>query len=266
MIKQGDKFGIKELRQSVQEVCSYTLNQYVDMSQGTALVIIGDSVISPIQCGPHEYAKLCTQQYAAIPSSAINLEQQLRAKGLKTAYRFSHKYHNGGFTPEQIVHDAYCLDWFHQIYNTTSPADKYAQMYFSALDDAFHVSYYYAQYLWANNPGACKNIAQQLKSPIASNWGQIISCILGIGFQFHPSDIYEYAAIHTDPHSPQEQRDASYARQLKFKNYMQNNHGIDTGCLVLSQQNREKLDKIVTGTAAPYFMQVIQNLITEHRR
>lgn len=266
MIKQGDLFTSKDLQQSMQELCRHDVRKYLDKDKSNAGVFIGDYGIIPSQCTPDEYAALCLRAYESVPSSAINLDKQLRDTGFKTTYRFSYKYKMGGLKPQQIVHDAYCLDWFNQIYNTAIPRTKYTKEYFNIIDDAFHLSYYYAQYLWAGNPQVCRGIAQQMCMPSPEQWAQIISAILGVGFQFHPSDVYEYSIEHANPSLSKEQFNKRYAEQLKFKNQMKNNYGIDTGCLVLSPQNREKLNKIVTRTDLPYCLQVIKNFIVGHNR
>lgn len=266
MIKQGDRFTSKDLQQSMRELCGYDVRKYLDKSKSNASVLICDYGITPIKCTPDEYAAFCIRAYEDIPSSAINLDAQLRDKGFKTTYRFSYKYKAGGLSPQQIIHDAYCLDWFNQIYNTAIPRTKYTKEYLDIIDDAFRLSYYYAQYLWAGNPQVCRKIARQMSMPSPEQWSQIIGAILGIAFQFHPSDVYEYAIEHTNPALSKKQFNARYADQLAFKNQMQNNYGIDTGCLVLSPQNREKLNKIVSHTDLPYYLQVIRNLVSWHNR
>jgi len=260
MIKQGDRFTSLDLQQSMREVCGYDMQRYINKKQSNAIVLIANYAIAPGQCTPDEYAAVNIQAYGDIKSSAQFLDQQLRDKGFKTAYKFSYKYRSGGLTPEQIVHDAYCLDWFQQIYNFAAPRAQYQEKYFKALEDAFRLTYYYAQYLWAGNPRDCGAIARALRVPDVEQWPQIISAILGIGFQFHPADVYEHAINHINPTMTEVQFDARYAEQLMFKKEMHDNYGIDTGCLVLSQKNRDKLRKIVTRTDTPYYIQVIKNL------
>ncbi|MCM1294180.1 MAG: hypothetical protein NC311_01300 [Muribaculaceae bacterium] len=266
MIKQGDRFTNKDLQQSMQELCGYDVRKYIDNNKSNVTVFICDYGISPSQCTPDEYAALCIRAYQDIPSSAINLDKQLRDKGFKTTYRFSYNYRTGGLSPQQIIHDAYCLDWFNQIYNTAIPRTKYTKEYFNIINNAFHLSYYYAQYLWTGNPQVCRDIAQQMCMPAPEQWSQIIGAILGVGFQFHPYDVYEYSIEHINPAQTKKQFNARYAEQLAFKKQMQNNYGINTGCLVLSPQNRDKLNKIVNHTDLPYYLQVIRNLISWHNR
>lgn len=267
MINQGDKFTFLDLQQSMREICAYDdIRKYIDNRQPNAIVLVGDRGVNPSKCSPDEYAAACILGYRDIPSSAIHLDQQLRDKGFKTTYKFSYKYRNGGLTSEQIVHDAYCLDWFQQLYRTSAPHKKYADKYFGAVDNAFRLSYYYAQYLWTQNWRVTGNIAGALRMPNESQWAQIISAILGIGFQFNPLDVYEYAIEHSSPTITKKQFDARYSEQLAFKKEMMDKYGIDTGCLVLSPQSRDKLHKIVTRTDTPYYLQVISNIILGHNR
>lgn len=265
MINQGDKFNFKELQASIREVCDYNIHKYVNPRKSLTKVIIGSCPLELHKHTPDEYADIAVQAYEC-ESSAHSLDQQLADKGFKTTYRFSHKYHNGGMTSAQIIHDAYCLDWFYHMYNYGRPYKNREAEYIEALDAAFRLSYYYMQYLSANNRYALANIAKALNAPNVTQWGQIISVLQGVGFQFHPTDIYEHAMMFIAPGITQRQHDEQYASQAAFKKTMQDKYGIDTGCLVLSSQNREKLRKIVTRTDTPYFLQVIKNLVSiQHR-
>lgn len=266
MIHQGDRFTYLDLQQSMREICSYDIHRYVDAKRSKVGVCVGSYFCFPYKCNPAEYAARCIGAYGDVRSSAANLDKQLRKHGFKTTYRFSYKYNNGGLTPEQIIHDAYCLDWFQSLHRTAMPHAKYKDQYFAALQDAFCLSYYYAQYLWAQNSGVCGDIATKLNCPNRSQWSQIIGALLGVGFRFHPADVYEYAIEYSAPDISKQNFDARYARQLAFKNEMQDKFGVDTGCLVLSPQNQEKLRKIVTRTDTPYYIQVLRNLIPGHNR
>lgn len=249
----------------MREVCDYNIHKYVNPHKSITNVIIGRCPLKLHKCTPDKYADIAVQAYDQ-QSSARSLDQQLADQGFKTTYRFSHKYHNGGMTSQQIIHDAYCLDWFYQMYSYCRPYTNHEDEYINALDDAFRLSYYYMQYLSANNRYALANIAKALNAPDVTQWGQIISVLQGVGFQFHPTDIYQHAVNLIAPEITKQQFDAQYAAQLAFKKDMQENHGIDTGCLVLSSQNREKLRKIVTRTDTPYFLQIIKQFISiQHR-
>lgn len=265
MIKQGDKFTFKELQASMREVCDYNIHKYINPRQSLTNILIGRCPLELHKCTPDEYADIAVQAYE-YESSAHSLDQQLADKDFKTTYRFSHKYHNGGMTSAQIIHDAYCLDYFYQMYRCGRPYKNRETVYINALDDAFRLSYYYMQYLSANNRYALADIAHALNAPDVTQWGQIISVLQGIGFQFHPTDIYEHAINLISPDITKRQFDKQYASQLAFKENMKDKYGIDTGCLVLSSQNREKLRKIVTKTDTPYFLQVIKKFISiQHR-
>ncbi len=266
MIKQGDMFTVLDLQQSMREVCGKYMRKYIDKRRSVAGILIGDCMLTPINCTPEKYAATCIQAYGDTPSSAINLDRQLRDKGFKTTYRFSYKYDTGNLTPQQIIHDAYCLDWFQKLYETAVPLANHEHAYYAILNDAFSLSYYYAQYLWAQNQRVTCDIVKALNTPDVSQWPQIISAILGTGFQFHPADVYEHAIEHISPTITRAQFNARHAEQLAFKNEMMNKYGIDMGCLVLSPQNREKLRKIVTRTDPPYCVQVIKNIILGRNR
>lgn len=266
MIKTGDKFTYIDLQQSLGELCGNDVRKYIDKKKSATGVVIGDAFIMINKTTPDEYATTAAQQYSDTPSSAISLDNQLRNRGFKTTYRFSYKYNYAGLTPQQIIHDAYYLDWFHQICETAVPQVKYYEKYFDLMYNAFRLSYYYAQYLIANNRRVLSGIGQKIYSPDISRWNQIINIILGVGFQFHPYDVQEYAIEHISPDLSKKQFNARYAQQLEFKTDMMNNYGIDTGCLVLSPQNREKLRKIVTNTDLPYWLQIIKNMIPHHNR
>lgn len=193
MIKTGDKFTYIDLQQSLSELNGNSVLKYLDKRKSATGVVIGDTFIMPSDVSPDEYAAACMAEHGCTPSSAISLDNQLRDKGFKTTYRFSHNYNLAGLTSQQVIHDAYYLDWFHQICNTAVPQVKFYEKYFDSMDDAFRLSYYYAQYLMANNRRTMSNVAQKIYAPDISQWNQIISIILGIGFQFHPYEIHEYA-------------------------------------------------------------------------
>lgn len=258
MIQKGDKFTNTELKQSVHEVCNYNIIKHIDTKQPSyGILFLGDDIINPTDIHPEAYADLSIKEFIDIPSSAINLDEQLRAHGFKTTHRFSYKYNTGRLSNLEIIHDAYKLEWFKVIANSCTPRPACHGKFYHMLFDAFNLSYYYAQYLWAQNPNVCDNIANALRNPSVDNWDQITSAILGIGFQFHPDDVFEHAVHYLNPKLNNQEHKARHQQQLEFKNNMQQNYGIDTGCLVLSPQSREKLQKIVTGTDTPYYRQLV---------
>ncbi|MBD5391367.1 hypothetical protein HDR66_01015 [bacterium] len=261
MIRQGDKLTPDNLHASVREVCNYNIRKFVNERFSDDGIIIGRYMCVPHEFTPDEYADMCIAAYADIPSSAISLDNQLADHGFKTAYRFAHNYITPGFSSTQIVRDSYRLEWFLQLFETVTPYEKYVTEFDAMMSDAFALSYYYAQYLWAQNPHACNAIARKMQMPDPSKWKSILGAIQGIGFQFHPLDVYDFAVEHTNPELTKQQFKARYAEQKEFKDNMMNDFGIDTGCLVLSPKNREKLRKIVTGTAAPYWVQILQEKI-----
>ena len=266
MIKQGDKFSANDLTASLKEVCNYKIIDFAANKQCAAGVIIGQSPIIPVDTTPYEYKDVCLNENSTVISSAQNLDKQLRERGLKTTYKFAYTYKTGGLAQNQIINAAYCLEWFYQIWNTVTPKQKFEQEYFNAIDDAFRLTYYYAQYLWAQNPRICGSVAKELWAPDASRWKQITAAILGIGYGFHPDDVYEFAIKHINPNLSQQKYAEQYDEQMQFKNKMKNVWGIDTGCLVLSLKNQEKLEKIVTKTDIPYCVQVIKKFFSPHIR
>lgn len=264
MIQKGDKFTNTELKQSVHEVCNYDIIKHIDTKQHRyGLVLIADDIINPTNLTPEEYADMSIKEFDSIPSSALNLDEQLRSRGFKTTHKFSYKYNTGGLTNTEIIHDAYKLKYFNTIAFSCKPRPGHDSRFYHMLFDAFNLSYYYAQYLWAQNPNVCDEIANALQNPSVDNWDQITSAILGIGFQFHPDDVFEHAIHHLNPNLSDKEFRVRYKLQQEFKKDMQQNYDIDTGCLVLSPQSRDKLQKIVTGTDTTYYKQLFQQFVNK---
>lgn len=260
MIQTGESISAHKLRQSFQEVCdSYDIQKYINPKR--VKIEIDANARFPFELTPTSYAEICTKEYGNPLSSAIELDWQLKKRKYRTTYSFSYKYNTGELAPDAIVFDAYCLDWFYQVYLTAVPREKYKDTYINAINDAWHLSYYYAQYLWAQNPWACRNIATALREPEFNQWEQIIGAILGIGFHFHPLDVYEFAIEHINPNLSQGQREEHRNEQQNFKDLIMQKYGINTRCLVLSPQNRDKLTKILTKTDTPYVWQLLQNIL-----
>ena len=262
MIQPGEFFSAKDLRQSFQEFRNnYDIKKYVDPAKSRNGIIFGNNALFPFKLTPIDYAEICINEYKKTSSSAVELDQQLRRKKFRTLYRFSYKYRTGELARDTIVFDAYCLDWFYQVACTAVPYEEYEEEYEKAINDAWHLSYYYAQYLWAQNPSVCQEIAAALSKPETKQWEQIISAILGIGFRFHPLDVYEFAIRHITPNLKPEQRKEHGNEQQKFKDSIMQMYGIDTGCLVLSPQNRKKLTDILTNNDTPYIWQLVKEFL-----
>lgn len=260
MISAGDKFSARDLRQSVDEVCASDVLSHVKPEKLGALTVVGDLMLDMLSVKPEIYAQYRIQQFDDIKSSAVNLDKQLRKAGFKTTYSFSHQYFTPGLKSEQIIKDAYCLEYFQNLFMIVSPMPGHKKQLNQIFEDAFRISYYYAQYLWVCNREACGPIAQGLVYPGFENWGQIIGAILGVGFHFHPNDVYEFSINHIHPDITKDAYDARYAAQLNFKDLLMTKYGIDTGCLVLSAQSQEKLSRILTKSDTPYWVQVLQKL------
>ncbi|MBQ4129891.1 MAG: hypothetical protein IJD69_00745 [Alphaproteobacteria bacterium] len=241
MIQNGDKFTVFDLRSSVRDATSVDMCQHVHNIKKT----------------PNEYAKRCLKLYGDVKSSAVNLDRQLKDAGFKTTYRFAHEYNIAGLTPEQIVCDAYKLEYFYKL-ATGNPNIKFGHKaaVMKIFDDAARVSYYYAQYIWAANPMARFDYADKIH--MYRDWGTVLNFLLGVGFLFHPKDVYEFTMRHNAIDLDEAGRRELYARQLTFKNWCMNKYNIDTGCLVLCQEHRDKLAKILTRTDTPYVWQLIK--------
>ncbi len=261
MIQTGDRFSARDLRQSVDEVVGAGLGAHIAHDKKGALFALADIVFDMLECTPDGYATKMIECYDDIKSSAVNLDKQLRDNGYRTTHKFSYDYFVPGFTSEQIVRDAYRLEYFKNLSSMVRARAGHKKEFEQIFQDAFRVSYYYAQYLWACNSRVCAKIAQELTCPGYENWGQIIGAILGVGFKFHPNDVYEFAIKHTNPNLSPDAFNARYIEQLNFKDLLMTDYGIDTGCLVLSPESRDKLTRIVTHTDSPYLIQVLRRAL-----
>ncbi len=233
MIQNGDLFTVNDLKESVHQV---TDARYLDCTE------------LPVQ-----YAERQIELYADIKSSAINLDASIRKAGFKTTYRFAYDYNIPGLTHDEIVKDAYKLEYFYKI--GCDLARKNKNVYAGRrIDDAARVSYYYAQYIWAANPVARFDYAKKLD--MYMDWGRVLCFLLGVGFKFHPRDVYEFVMNFNSPYLSNAEMGAERQKQQVFKDWCAR-HGVDTGCLVLSDANRDKLRKIITKTDTPYFFQLL---------
>ncbi len=260
MIQAGDKFSVRDLRQSVDEVIGADLVAHVAEPKKGALIATAGIVFDMLEYTPDGYATKMIECYDNIKSSSVNLDKQLRGSGYRTTHNFSYDYFIPGLTSEQIVRDAYCLEYFQNLSHIVRARSGHKKQFEQIFQDAFRVSYYYAQYLWACNSHVCGKLAQELAFPGSENWGQIIGAILGVGFKFHPNDVYEFAIKHIDPNLSRDDFNIRYIEQLNFKDLLMTNYGIDTGCLVLSPESRNKLTRILTHTDTPYLIQVLRRV------
>ena len=236
MILNGDLFTVNDLKESV---CQVTDARY----SGCAEL-------------PVQYAARQIELYADIKSSAINLDASIRKAGFKTTYRFAYDYNIPGLTHDEIVKDAYKLEYFYKI--GCDLARKNKNVYEDLrMDDAARVSYYYAQYIWAANPAARFDYAKKLD--MYMDWGRVLCFLLGVGFKFHPRDVYEFVMNFNSPYLSDAEMGAERQKQQEFKDWCAR-HNVDTGCLVLSDTNRDKLRKIITKTDSPYFFQLLMRL------
>ncbi len=233
MIQNGDLFTVNDLKESVRQVTDARYPGCVEL--------------------PVQYADRQIGLYADIKSSAINLDSSIREAGFKTTYRFAYDYNIPGLTYDEIVKDAYKLEYFYQIECDFLRRNKIL-FHNKRLDDAARVSYYYAQYIWAANPTARFDYVKKLD--MYMDWGRVLCFLLGVGFKFHPRDVYEFVMNFNNPNLNDAEMRAERQKQQVFKDWCAR-HNIDTGCLVLSDENREKLRKIITKTDTPYFLQLL---------
>ncbi|MBP3397460.1 MAG: hypothetical protein J6K82_00850 [Alphaproteobacteria bacterium] len=250
MINDGDKFSGVDLIKAIDEITSFDTRSYVVPNRAQYDIT---------HMTPTRFSKIAVNWFD-VASSAGALDTQLREKHFRTTYRFAHDYRIPGFTHEKIVSDAYKLDYFYRL-ATNGPLkikgnpDDFARI----LDDAARVSYYFAQYIWAFNPDARFDYAKRLHPEY--NWGHVLAFLLGVGYRFHPKDVYQFVMRHNDPSLSKEQLISEFDGQLEFKKWCLDNYGVDTGCLVLCPEHQEKLRKILTKTDTPYLVQLFDKYV-----
>lgn len=233
MIQNGDLFTVKDLKESVRWIADMRCPGCAEL--------------------PAQYADRRIELYADIKSSAVNLDDSLRQAGFKTTYRFAYDYNIPGLTYDEIVKDAYKLEYFYTV------ACQYLQQTNSfpkafVFDAAARLSYYYAQYIWVANPSARFDYAKKLD--LYYDWGRVLCFLLGVGFRFHPRDVYEFVMNFNNPSLGRKEMQLARQKQQVFKDWCAE-HSVDTGCLVLCDAHQEKLRKIIGKTDTPYFFQVL---------
>ena len=236
MIQNGDLFTVEDLKASVHQVTD------VDFSS-----------IKGAKMTPQQYADENILLYQDIKSSAVGLDCSLRYAGFKTTYRFAYDYNIPGLTYDDIVNDAYKLEYFYKVvcqYVQQTNLFPKAKVF----DDAARLSYYYAQYLWAANPSARFDYAKKLD--VYCDWGRVLCFLLGVGFRFHPRDVYEFVMNFNNPSLGQKEMQMERQKQQVFKDWCAE-HSVDTGCLVLCDAHQEKLRKIINKTDTPYVLQLL---------
>lgn len=245
MIQDGDVFTIHDLKDSVRQVTDVDL---LRRGCGRAFGVI--------KMTPDQYADKMINLYSDVKSSAVNLDKNLRDLGLRTTYRFSHEYNIPGLTHDEIVRDAYKLEYFYKL------ASSHLQIHVpirksGIFNDAARVSYYYAQYIWAANPSARFDYAERFD--VWFDWGRVLCFLLGVGFKFHPRDVYEFVVPYNNPDLDDAGLRKKRQEQEVFKKWCAKRN-VDTGCLVLSPEHQEKLRKIINRTDTPYPIQCLQQL------
>ncbi len=233
MIQNGDLFTVNDLKESVHQV---TAAQYPGCKE------------LPVQ-----YAARQIDLYADIKSSATALDKSIRDAGFKTTYRFAYDYNIPGLTYDEIVKDAYKLEYY---YNIACQHIKKTNHFppSQTFDDAARLSYYYAQYIWAANPSIRLDYPEKLN--MYMDWGRILCFLLGVGFRFHPRDVYEFVMNFNNPKLNYAEMRTKRQKQQIFKDWCEK-HNVNTGCLVLCDTHRDKLQKIINKTDTPYWIQLL---------
>lgn len=236
MIQNGDLFTVFDLKESVLQVTES-----------------GGEYIKYANLTPKEYADKNIELYQDIKSSAMNMDNSLYKAGFRTTYRFSYDYNIPGLSYENVINDAYMLECFYKVAcQWVQKTGVFPQG--KIFDDAARVSYYYAQYIWAANPRVRFDYAEKLN--MYRDWGRVLCFLLGVGFKFHPYDVYEFVMNYNNPNFNEAEMRAEREKQQVFKDWCAQ-YGVDTGCLVLSDTHRDKLRKIIKKTDTPYFLQLL---------
>lgn len=246
MIHTGDIFGQDALFQSVYETLCTDWRSVLKKPLYISTNKYGLKDL--VEMGPVKYSTMIISD-DDIKSSAHYLDKQLKYAGYKTTYSFAHKYRMTNEMRARILSDVARLDWFYQICRHPALSQKEYKQMIPDFQNAVNVSYFYAQFLWANNPDARFDYQTRLKPWL--DWDKVLNYLYGVAYEFHPKDVYK----HITDWRP---RGKLYDEQLEFQKWCKNNYGIDTGCLVLSNDNMEKLRKILTKTDTPYLIQVLR--------
>lgn len=236
MLQNGDLFTVVDLKDSVRQVTD------VDWRS-----------VKIMQMSPQQYADINVGLYDDVKSSANQLDNSLKNAGFRTLYRFSYDYRIPGLSSDEIVRDAYKLQSFYKVACTyIQKTNRFPQE--KVFDDAARLSYYYAQYVWAANPPLRSDYQEHLD--MYYDWGRVLCFLLGVGFKFHPRDVYEFVMVFNNPTLTNAEMRMKRQEQQVFKDWCAS-YGVDTGCLVLSNAHRDKLRKIITKTDTPYILQLL---------
>lgn len=238
MLTQGQICGDQEFFQAVDEL--EALNPGPEVSRPLNYRLCNDDCVDLRTITPGKYAEILLSEFD-IPSSARALDKQLEAKGFPTTYKFSYQYN---MTPEmrkRIGHDGYVLEYFHEVrmHPNFPREEKYSKQFSQGIADAINVSYWYAQYIWANNPGVYD---YKYIHPV-HDWFHILNFLIGASFEFHPLDIQYHKNVFISSFC---RNQAKFKEQIEFKKWCKEQYDIDTGCLILSDINMKKLRMILT--------------------
>ena len=255
MITKGQMCGDQDFFQAVDELA--VMNPGPEISKPLNYFLLRNNDHLDLRTiTPEKYAEIMLNEFP-VSSSARTLDEQLKQKGFKTTYKFSYQYNMTPQMRERISHDGYVLEYFHEVsmHPNFPREEKYSKQFVQVIENAINVSYWYAQFIWANNP----NIYDYKNLDPVKDWYHILNFIIGASFEFHPLDIQYHKNVFANSYC---RNQAKYAEQIAFKNWCKKNYDIDTGCLVLSDTNMEKLRMILTKKDLPYFAQVLKDFFT----
>ena len=186
----------------------------------------------------------------------------MKDKGFRTTYKFSYNYNMTSQMHDRIVRDGWCLKYFHAIASHQNlPRNEviHNKQFEQSILNAMLITCRYAEYIWANNPTAY-DYTNLTKVATLSDWYHILNFVIGAGYEFHPLDIKYHEKVFVDDNHRYRDR---YTEQIEFKSWCKEEHDIDTGCLILSPQNMEKLKEILTCQDTPHTVQIAQRLAKE---
>ena len=245
MIQTGDIFNHNDLFSSVDELVGIDWKN--TLKTPLFLSFIDDQFYDLTQIGPIGYSDIMMHGWDK-ESSAHDLDKQLKKSGYRTTFSFAYRYNLPKTMRYRIVTDTAKLDWFYQVWSHPNLTQKECEKMAVNFKNANSISYYYAQFVWANNQNAQFDYKTKLQP--FRDWEKILHFLYGTSFEFHPKDVYTHL-FEFDTKGP------AYDKQKRFKELCEH-YGIDTGCLVLSDEHMNKLDKILKKQDTPYLIQLFQ--------
>jgi len=242
MITKDQPFTEQQLFQSVDELALVDISQYISKPLMRS-VDRGTNFFDLREKSPTQYCELIQNEHDDIPSSACELDKQLKAKGFDTTYKFSYDYNMPQQMRDRIVKDGWILTYFQDVFNHPDlPRNEvvHNKQFEQIILNALYVTYGYAAGILQYNPGVY-DYTNLLNNP-GTGWYHVLNFVIGAGYKFHPLDIKFHEKVFINNYYC-DQKECE--NQRKFKNWCKEQYGIDAGCLVLSPENMEKLRQIL---------------------